>query len=211
MPFGVKQKNKSEDQETNKMKKFTAIILSLAVVLVLFAACGGGSNEDNGGASAYADATAVLNAVWAGYADEAEENKFPIGGGDSANLVMDTPGKFDVAATEELDVTLALPASQTANIEDAASMMHMMNANNFTGAAYKLKAGTDVTAFANDFKANLDGRQWMCGFPERFVVIQTGDFVVTAFGNGQIIELFATKASNTLENAAIVLEGDITA
>ncbi|MBQ7117650.1 MAG: hypothetical protein IJN88_05510, partial [Clostridia bacterium] len=90
------------------MKKFTAIILSLAVVLVLFAACGGGNNDDTG-ASSYADATAVLNAVWATYADEAEENKFPIGGGDSANLTMDAPGKFDIAATEELDVTLALP------------------------------------------------------------------------------------------------------
>ncbi|MBE6775489.1 MAG: hypothetical protein E7543_04790 [Ruminococcaceae bacterium] len=192
------------------MKKFTAIILSLAVVLVLFAACGGNGNEGTG-ASSYADATEVLSTVWAGYADEAEENKFPIGGGDSANLTMDAPGKFDIAATEELDVTLALPASQTANIEDAASMVHMMNANNFTGAAYKLKEGTDVAAFAKDFQDGLNGRQWMCGFPERFVVIQTGNFVVTAFGNGQIIELFATKASNTLENAAIVLEGDIAA
>ncbi len=190
------------------MKKLTAILLAAAVVLVLFAACGGNTGNET---SSYEDATAVLNAVWATYADEAEENKFPIGGGDSANLVMDAPGKFDVAATEELDVTLALPASQTANIEDAASMMHMMNANNFTGAAYKLKEGTDVTAFANDFKANLDGRQWMCGFPERFVVIQTGDFVVTAFGNGQIIDLFANKASGALENAAIILEGDIAA
>ncbi len=192
------------------MKKFTAIILSLAVVLVLFAACGGGNNEDTG-KSSYADATAVLSAVWATYADEAEENKFPIGGGDSANLTMDAPGKFDIAATEELDVTLALPASQTANIEDAASMMHMMNANNFTGAAYLLKEGTDAAAFAADFEAGLNGRQWMCGFPEKFVVIQTGDFVVTAFGNGQIIDLFKTKAMGTLENAVLVLEGAITA
>lgn len=194
------------------MKKLTAILLAAAVVLVLFAACGGNTdtNKDNGGAS-YADATAVLNAVWATYADEAEENKFPIGGGDSANLTMDAPGKFDVAATEELDVTLALPASQTANIEDAASMMHMMNANNFTGAAYKLKEGTDVNAFAKDFQDGLNGRQWMCGFPEKFVVIQTGNFVVTAFGNGQIIDLFKTKATGALENAAVVLEGAIAA
>ncbi len=195
------------------MKKFTAILLAAAVVLVLFAACGGNTdtNGDNTGVSSYADATAVLNAVWATYADEAEENKFPIGGGDSANLTMDAPGKFDVAATEELDVTLALPASQTANIEDAASMMHMMNANNFTGAAYKLKEGTDADAFAKDFQDGLNARQWMCGFPEKFVVIQTGNFVVTAFGNGQIIDLFKTKATGALENATVILEGAIAA
>ncbi len=191
------------------MKKLTAILLA-AVVLVLFAACGGGNNEDTG-ASSYTDATAVLNAVWAAYADEPDDNKFPIGGGDSANLTMDAPGKFDIAATEELDVTLALPASQTANIEDAASMMHMMNANNFTGAAYLLKEGTDVAAFAKDFQDGLNGRHWMCGFPEKFVVIQTGNFVVTAFGNGQIIELFKTKATGALENATVVLEGAIAA
>lgn len=192
------------------MKKLTAILLAAAVVLVLFAACGGGNNED-AGTSSYADATAVLNAVWATYADESDENKFPIGGGDSANLTMDAPGKFDIAATEELDVTLALPASQTANIEDAASMMHMMNANNFTGAAYKLKEGTDAAAFAKDFQDGLNGRQWMCGFPEKFVVIQTGNYIVTAFGNGQIIDLFKTKAMGTLENAALVLEGAVAA
>ena len=191
------------------MKKLTAILLAAAVVLVLFAACGG--NNEDAGTSSYADATAVLNAVWATYADESDENKVPIGGGDSANLTMDAPGKFDIAATEELDVTLALPASQTANIEDAASMMHMMNANNFTGAAYKLKDGTDAAAFAKDFQDGLNGRQWMCGFPEKFVVIQTGNYIVTAFGNGQIIDLFKTKAMGTLENAALVLEGAVTA
>ena len=191
------------------MKKLTAILLAAAVVLVLFAACGG--NNEDAGTSSYADATAVLNAVWATYADESDENKFPIGGGDSANLTMDAPGKFDIAATEELDVTLALPASQTANIEDAASMMHMMNANNFTGAAYKLKDGTYAAAFEKDFQDGLNGRQWMCGFPEKFVVIQTGNYIVTAFGNGQIIDLFKTKAMGTLENAALVLEGAVTA
>ena len=193
------------------MKKLTAIILSLAVVLVLFAACGGNTDNGDAGASSYADATAVLNAVWATYAEEPDDNKFPIGGGDSANMTMDAPGKFDIAAAEELDVTLALPASQVANIEDAASMMHMMMANNFTGAAYKLKEGTDVAAFAKDYQDGLNSRQWMCGFPEKFVVIKTGNFVVTAFGNGQIIELFKTKAMGALENAELVLEGAIAA
>lgn len=191
------------------MKKLTAILIAAALVLVLFAACGGDKTPDAG--SSYEDALTVLNTVWATYADEAEENKFPIGGGDSANMTMDVPGKFDIAATEELDVTLALPASQTENVEDAASMMHMMNANTFTCAAYRLKADTDTAAFAADYKAGLDSRQWMCGFPEKFVVIQTGNYVVTAFGNGQIIELFKTKATGALENATVVLEGAIAA
>lgn len=189
------------------MKKLTAILLAVVCVVAL-AACAGGNTNDDTTTSSYADAVEVLNIVWATYE---EENKFPIGGGDSANLTMDVPGKFDITATEELDVTLALPAAQATNIEDAASMMHMMNANTFTGAAYKLKADADAKLFADDFKANLDSRQWMCGFPERFVVIQSGSYVITAFGNGQIIDLFGAKATNALANATIVLEGDIAA
>lgn len=190
------------------MKKLVAILLAVVCVAALAACAGGNSNDDTTteATSSYADAVAVLNAVWATYEDE---NKFPIGGGDSANITTDVPGKFDIAATEELDVTLALPATQAANIEDAASMIHMMNANTFTGAAYKLKADADVAAFADEYKTGLDSRRWMCGFPEKFIVIKTGSFVVTAFGNGELIELYKTKALSALEGAELVSEGTI--
>lgn len=187
------------------MKKVTVIILAV-VTLALLAACAGGNTNET--TSSYTDALEVLTTVWATYEDE---NKFAIAGGDMENAVMDAPGKFDITKTEELDASLALPASQTANIEDAASLVHMMNANTFTGAAYRLKEGTDVKAFSDEFKSLLDGRQWMCGFPEKFVVISTGNYVVTAFGNGEIIETFKAKATTALENAEVVLEGAIAA
>lgn len=187
------------------MKKITAIILAV-VTLALLAACTGGTEPDT--ASSYTDALEVLSTVWTTYEDE---NKFAIAGGDMENAVMDAPGKFDVTKTEELDASLALPSSQTANIEDAASLVHMMNANTFTGAAYRLKDGTDVKAFADEFKAGLASRQWLCGFPEKFVVISTGNYVVTAFGAGDIIETFKTKATAALENAEVVMEDVIAA
>lgn len=189
------------------MKKLIAILLAVLCVAAL-AACAGGNTNDDTATSSYADALEVLNTVWATYE---EENKFPIGGGDFDNITMDVPGKFDIAQTEQLDTTLALPASQAENIEDAASLVHMMNANTFTGAAYRLKADADVTAFADEFKANLDSRQWMCGFPEKFIVVKSGNYVVTAFGNGEIVELFKTKCVNTLEGAEVVMEDVIAA
>ena len=185
------------------MKKLS--ILTLAVILLtMLAACSG--TPATTGTSSYADATEVLTKVWSTYADN---EKFAAGGGDYDNTVMDGPGKFDVTKTEDLDAMLALPSAQAANVDDAASLIHMMNANTFTGAAYRLKDGADVTAFANDFKANLDSRRWMCGFPEKFVVIKTGNYVVTAFGNGEIVDLFKTKSTGTLENATVVLEAAI--
>ncbi len=221
------------------MKKILAIVLALTVVLVCFAACGNktkneatptdaettvageettvateeettAADENNGEAEAPADldAVALLNAVFATYA---EENKFPIGGGDMDNMAMDAAGKYDLALIEELNVVAHLPASQNANVEEAANVMNMMNANSFSGAAYLLKDGTDAATFAADFKAALDNAQWMCGFPEKFVVIQAGDYVITAYGLATNIDYFKTQATSALAGSAVVLEGDIVA
>ena len=190
------------------MKKILAIVLALVVVVAAFAACSGDKTPDAGEAAAYADATEVLTTIFAAYA---EENKFPVGGGDEANMSFEAPAKYDYTLTDELNVVAKLPATQSANIEDAATAMHMMNANSFTGAAYKLVAGADAAAFAEEFKAELDNTRWMCGFPEKFIVIKTGDFVVTAYGVADIMDYFKTTATTAITGAEVVLEGDIAA
>jgi len=229
----AERRNVTKFLEDIQMKKILAIVLALTVVLVCFAACGNKSNtdatptdapettvageettaadENNGTEEAPADldAVALLNAVFATYA---EENKFPFGGGsDIENMEMDKAGKYDIALVEELNNVVHLPATQNANIEEAATAMNMMNANSFTAAAYLLKDGTDVASFAADFKAAIDGAQWMCGFPEKFVVIQAGDYVITAYGLATNIDYFKTQAASALAGSAVVLEGDIVA
>ena len=183
------------------MKKISLIAV-LTLIVVLLTSCGG-----KAATSSYTDSLEVINTVWS---NVAEADKFPVGGGDSANLNAEGPGKFDHTNKDELDVTLALPAALAYQIDDAASMMHMMNANQLTAAAYRLVKGTDAEAFAKDYKANLDGRRWMCGFPEKFVVIGSGNYVVTAFGNATNIDNFKAAAEK-LENATILLEGAIEA
>ena len=116
----------------------------------------------------------------------------------------------NITKTEEVTAMLALPESEIANIEEAASLVHMMNANTFTGAAYKLNADVDAQAFADDFKAGLNTRHWMCGFPEKYAVIQTGDYVVTVFGNTQLIDAFQTKALEVLADSNVLSSGNIT-
>ena len=189
------------------MKKILAIVLALVVVVAAFAACGGDKTPDAGNAPAYADATEVLTTIFAAYA---EENKFPVAGGDEANMSFEGPAKYDHTLADELTAVAKLPASQAANIEDAATAMHAMNANSFTGAAYKLADGADAAAFAEDFKTELDTARWMCGFPEKFVVVKTGSYLVTAYGVADIMDYFKTTVS-AIEGAEVVLEGDIVA
>lgn len=188
------------------MKKILSVLMAVAMTAAL-AACGGtGDNGgDNGGAaSKYESALDVLKAAEMA---QAEDQRFPIMGGDSANMTENMPGAFDTSKTEELDTALALPASEAEKIDDAASMVHMMNANTFTAAAYHLVDGTDVTAFAEAVKENVMAKQWMCGMPDTFIVINVdGHYVLTAFGADEIIQSFKTTTLSALEGAEVIVE-----
>ena len=140
------------------MKKMFICLVGMVMAISL-AGCGGQSDAQNGGSapdSSYTSAVQVLETVIDTYT---EEQKFPIGGGDSENLTSEAPGAFDISKTEELDMTLGLPESEAANIDDAASMVHMMNANTFTGAAYRLKSGVQVEEFSEAVKENVLAKQ----------------------------------------------------
>ncbi len=149
-------------------------------------------------------AVGILQTIWATYE---EDNKFAAGGGDSHNMVMDEPGTFDITNTEELNATLGFPTDYADKIDDAASLMHMMNANTFTGGIYHVTNVEDVTAVADALKENIMNRQWMCGFPETLIIVTVDDnYVISAFGNGEIIETFKNKTTGAFENATVVYE-----
>jgi len=175
------------------MKKM--ITLALAALMVLsMVACGGG-NKDAAGAGFGADsATAVLETVWANYADD---EKFAIMGGDYDSNVADAPAKFSHENAEYMDSMLAIPADASAMVDDAASMIHMMNANTFTAGAFHLTDGANEEAFVSAVKDSVMNRQWICGFPEKLVIVSDGNgYVVSACGNGEAIETFKTKLTD---------------
>ena len=145
----------------------------------------------------------VLNAVWASYADD---EKFAAMGGDYSNNVMDAPGACSLATPEDLDALFGLPVSEAGSVAAAASLMHMMNANTFTSACYQLSEGADVDAFVQAVKENILSRQWMCGFPETLIIVDVEGYIVTAFGNGEIIELFKNKLGEVFSAEVLVEE-----
>lgn len=180
------------------MKRVAVVLLA---VLAVLACVGCGSQKKE---SKYAQALDVLNAVEDAYE---EADRFAIYGGDQDNAVMDAPGTFDVTKTEEMGFTLGLPQSQFSNVEDAASMIHMMNANTFTGAAYRLKDGTDVKTFADEAKENILATQWMCGIPDTLLIVNVdGTYVITAYGEAGIMETFKNNALSVFEGAEILVE-----
>lgn len=180
------------------MKKALSSMLAVLLTLSL-AACGGsGKPSDAGnssggqsGGSGIESALALLTQVWDGYG---EDDKFPAIGGDlSEEHVTDgAPGVFGVDDADTLDGTLGFPAASAGKIDDAASLMHMMNGNTFTCGAFHAADAGDVEGLCTAIKDNVMQRQWMCGFPEKLVIVTVDDYIVSFFGAGDLTEAFKT-------------------
>ena len=140
----------------------------------------------------------------------AEDQKFPISGGDSENLVMDAPGALSLSKADEWADLTGLPADEADSIDGAASMIHMMNANTFTGAAYHLTKGTDADAFAEAVKQTVLAKQWICGMPDTLLILSSDDYVITAFGASELIENFKTAALSAVSGSEVILETPVT-
>lgn len=190
------------------MKNFLVILLTAALALSL-TACGNGNTDSSGGEQiSVANALELLNTVWDSYG---EDEKFPAAGGGMSeeNMTMDAPGKFSIEDADILDAMLGFPSASATKIDDAASLMHMMNANTFTCGAYHAKNTGDVSELANAIKDNIQQRQWLCGFPDKLVIVSAGDYIVAFYGTTEIVDTFKTKLCTAYPSAEIVCDEPI--
>ena len=206
------------------MKKLIALLLALVMVLSMAACAPANNNEETEGnndvtegnenketeAPAAASALELLETVWAKFP---EANKFPVMGGDEANANYEGPGKVELPGAEGNALwSLYVPEEQLANFSEAATMMHAMNANTFTAGALKLADGADKTAVAKALSDAILGTHWMCGFPERLIVVSVDNYLVVAFGHdgvnfpegGKIITEFLTGLQAEYASAAVL-------
>lgn len=185
------------------MKKILALLLAAVMVLSL-AACtdkgseGGATSPSGAQTNQPKSALEILEKVWSKYsADE----KFPATGGSEKQMKEDMPGKFDVSDAEALDFELGFPKANASEIDDAASLMHMLNQNNFSCGVYHVKDSGNVEALAGKIKENILARQWLCGFPEKLVILTVGDYIVSVFGAGELTDTFIAKLSAEYSSA----------
>lgn len=181
------------------MKKILSMLLATMLVFTLVA-CG------NGNQKGAADETTVeiLKKVWEAYP---EEGKFPVGGGTPDAVIMDEPGSVNVNDAEALDSILGFPQASIALLEDAASLMHMMNVNTFTAGAYRISEPDETEMLIADMQDNIMNRQWICGFPDTLIIVQIGeDVLISAFGNAEAIETFKTTIQDVYKGAEVVCE-----
>ncbi len=189
------------------MKKF-AILTLMGVMAFSFAGCGNEEKKENTEITEetvqIADSLEILSKVWAAYGDD---EKFAAAGGDYNNSVSDAPGSFDVSDAVSLSSMLGVPEDGAALIDGAASLIHMMNANTFTSGAYHLADAANQKSFCDKLKDSIMNRQWMCGFPDTLIIVTIGEeYVVSAFGVTDTMEIFKTKLLAEYPTAEIVYE-----
>lgn len=185
------------------MKKTLSLILALALAISLMAC--GKKDSGNGDASsdAPADSLTILNKVWESYTDD---EKFPAAGGDYDHSVDNVPGVFDVSNAENLSYLLTVPADDAALIDDAASLMHMMNMNTFTCGVLRTANAEDAAKLAEDMRDAIQAKQWMCGFPDKLVVATLGSYVISMYGDKELIDTFRDKLLAAYADASVVYD-----
>lgn len=201
------------------MKRFLKTVLSavLAAAITISAVSCGKRNETTGtnaganaGESGAENALALLNTVWSSYN---ENEKFPASGGDEANLNFEGPGKFSADNAEMLDGVLGLPTSLADKVDDAASLIHAMNANTFTCGVFHFKNAGNATASAGTIKENILSRRWMCGFPDTLLIMSApGGYIIAVWGINEgtgTVSAFKQKVLASISGSAVIAEEPI--
>ena len=159
-------------------------------------------------AAAVDDALTILNAIWNTYSDE---EKFPAAGGDSEHAVDGAPGSFDVSNADSLSYQLTFPADDASLIDSAASLVHMMNLNTFTCGAFHVADANNVARLADDLRTTIQDKHWMCGFPDKLVIVTVGQSVFSVYGNEELVNTFRDKLLASYPTAAAVYDEAINA
>ena len=190
------------------MKKWIAMLLAVmtAVSLTACAAKSGGQET----ASDIPDALTILDTVWASYS---EDEKFPAAGGDYSeeNMTDGKPGKVSLEKPSEIEYLLTLPASVIEEADDAASLFHMMNGNTFTCGALRLTDAGKLDEAAKEIRDYIMAKQWMCGFPDKLIVVSVDNYLISCFGAEDLVNTFRDKLQAAYSGAVVITDEPIVA
>lgn len=192
------------------MKKTIGLLCALSLVLscLFVAGCGKSGDDKKPAGSKDVNPKEFFEKVWATYG---EDDFFPMAGGDFDKQNMENPDVYDIdtykdAFTGTFLVTEEMQAEITGDVITA---MHMMNANTFSGAMFKVKDASKIASLAETYKSAVQGNLWMCGFPDTLVVLSNGDVMIVAFGEDSIVQTFKDKCTQADSDVKLIIEAPV--
>ena len=215
------------------MKKMFAIFLAAMMTMLPLAGCRMGGNPDTTGTTqpstqetqpstqmtqpsteatqdlvgtGKSSGAKILSAIWGAFA---EEERFAAYGGTVEHSVADAPGDLDMNNTDELTTRYLLPMEQLSMVKSAASLVHMMNNNIFTGVVFEVDGS--VKELAEAVRKNVQKTQWICGQPDQLLMAQVEGHLLMAFGGKDVMDVFRGKLKQVHSGASILYDEAITA
>ena len=190
------------------MKKIIALLLAAVMLTLTISLVSCGGTKDLEGSSKYKNSLELFNKIWGTYTDD---EKFPVGGGDEDHNSDEGPGVVDIEKYKDTimfwtHITEDLLGTVT---NDAANLMHMMNTNTFSSAIFHLKDAKTAESFAKDYNSAIMGTRWMCGFPDKVMVVSVGEYIIVGFGKADPIDTFKTKCLAADTNAKLLIDANI--
>ena len=153
------------------------------------------------------DANEILQKTWAQYE---EDKKFAAVGGHYSGYTDNAPAKYDISHVADIEAVFCIPAEVVTMLDDAASLQHGMNVNNFSAMACHIKDDANMQAIIDAIKERTVNNQWICGHPDRLIIVTIGDeYLVTAFGDGEIVDNFQRELFGVYETAKVAVDEDL--
>lgn len=150
----------------------------------------------------------ILSKIWDAYgADE----RFSSYGGTVEHSVSDAPGDLDMANTEELTARYLVPTEYLPDLEEGASLVHLMNNNIFTGVVFRIREGAQLSTVAKALRENVQRNQWICGQPDRLLIAEVDGHLLMAFGSTDAMAIFSTRLNAVYAHSRILYDEAITA
>ena len=75
--------------------------------------------------------------------------------------------------------------------------------------AAAIGAKGDVAALCASLRDNILDRHWMCGFPDKLVIVTVGDYVVSVYGYTDLVDTFTAKLAAAYPSAKTVSDDPI--
>ncbi len=130
--------------------------------------------------------------------------------GETYTYDMPVPGPSSIDVTDENELASTLfPTAHMDKLNSAAYFFNLMNQNNGTFSAFELKNASDAQAVADDLKAAINGNMWMCGFPERFLIVNVNGVVISVFGLADCTNAMKAAIEETFTDAVVLYDEEV--
>lgn len=129
----------------------------------------------------------LLQKIWDAYP---AQERFAVFGGFEEAPVEGGPGDLAIEDAWRLNQRYQIPQAFAPLLQDGASLVHMLNSTLFTSAAFTLTQEDAMEALAEETAEALQKIKWVCGMPDKILLVQVENVLIMAYGVTDLLDQF---------------------